>query len=132
MVSKGEPGKRVGILIVEDEPLIATLIGAVLEELGYRVVGAASSGAEALVLAGRFRPRLALVDIRLSGPMDGIETACALREQFGIPAVFLSGLGDPATVERAKRAQPAGFLAKPFRPSRVLDAIERALRQRAQ
>jgi len=131
MVSKGEPGKRAGILIVEDEPLVATLIDHVLGELGYQVVGAASSGVEALALAGRAWPQLALVDIRLSGPMDGIEVACALRERFAVPAVFLTGLADPATVERAKRARPAGFLAKPFRPSRVLEAIERALQQRA-
>jgi DNA-binding NarL/FixJ family response regulator len=131
MVSEGEPGKRAGILIVEDEPLIASLIGAVLAELGYRVVGAASSGAEALALASRSRPSLALVDIRLSGPTDGIEVACALRERFAVPAIFLSGVADPATVERAERARPAGFLAKPFRPSQVFDAIELALQQQA-
>lgn len=117
------------VLIVEDEAMIATYIADVLAESGFTVSGVASTGAEALSIAGESGADLALVDIKLSGPMDGIEVAQQMREQFGIGAIFLSGTNDPAVVARAAVAQPYGFLQKPFLPSQVYKALERALRQ---
>jgi CheY-like chemotaxis protein len=115
------------ILVVEDDVLVASYIRDVLEESGFAIVGVASSGAEALALLERELPHLALVDIRLAGPIDGIEFACELRRRFDVPAIFLSGLHDPQTIERAKLARPLGFLEKPFRPSQVFNAIASAL-----
>jgi CheY-like chemotaxis protein len=117
----------VAILIVEDEALIASYIHEVLVESGFVVTGIAASGVEALSLAGEHKPRLALVDIRLAGPIDGIEAACRLRRRFAVPTIFLSGLLDSDTVERARAAEPLGFLHKPFLPSQMFNAIERAL-----
>ena len=127
VVAAVETAKPPTILIVEDEALVAANIEDVLAESGFRVAGVAASAAEAMSLADEHRPRLALVDIRLTGPVDGIELACRLREQFGVPSIFLSGLIDSAITARAKAAQPLGFLHKPFRPSQVFNAIERAL-----
>jgi len=127
VVAPADGSKPVGILIVEDEALVASYIEDVLGESGFRVAGVAASGPEALSLAAEGRPTLALVDIRLTGPIDGIELACLLRRQFGLPAIFLSGLIDADTAERARAAQPLGFLPKPFLPSQVFNAIERAL-----
>ena len=115
------------ILIVEDEALIASYIKEVLGESGFRVAGIAASGREALSLAAETHPALALVDIRLTGPTDGIELACQLRRDFALPSIFLTGLVDAETIERAQVAQPLGFLAKPFLPSQVFNAIQRAL-----
>lgn len=122
----GGSKRRSGILVVEDETLVAISIKDVLEESGFSVA-IASSGPEALSLAFLDPPDLALVDIRLKGPMDGIEVACDLRELLGVPPIFLSGALDPHVVECARLARPAGFLHKPFRPSQVFNAIERAL-----
>lgn len=119
--------KPVSILIVEDEALIASYIEEVLGESGFRVAGIAASGPEALSLAAENHPTLALVDIRLTGPIDGIELACLLRERYDLPAIFLSGLADADTTARAQAAQPLGFLPKPFLPSQVFNAIQRAL-----
>ena len=119
--------KPVSVLIVEDEALVASYIGEVLGELGYRVAGIAASATEALSLAAQSRPSLALVDIRLTGPIDGIELACLLRRRFDLPAIFLSGMIDDDAIKRAQVAQPLGFLAKPFLPSQVFNTIERAL-----
>ena len=115
------------ILVVEDEALIASYIRDVLEESGFVVAGMASSAPEALSLADEHRPTLALVDIRLAGPMDGVEVAQSLRERFNVATIFLSGIDDPDTIGRAKVAGPLGFLKKPFRPSQVFNALERAL-----
>jgi len=115
------------ILIIEDEALVASYIGTVLAESGYRVAGIAACGPEAVSLADAHRPHLALVDIRLAGRTDGVELACRLRREFGVPSIFLSGAADAETIERAQATQPLGFLKKPFLPSQVFNAIERAL-----
>jgi CheY-like chemotaxis protein len=125
--SDGEGQPRVNLLVVEDEALIATYIREVLEESGFVVAGVASSGPEAIALAGEGSIDLALVDIKLAGPMDGIEVARLLRERFTVPSIFLSGVNDEATLERARIAAPLGFLPKPFRPSQVFNALEKAL-----
>ena len=73
-------------------------------------------------------PDLALVDIKLAGPMDGIEVAQLLRRRFNVPSIFLSGVADPAMMRAgAQGAAPLGFLEKPFRPSQVFNALQRAL-----
>jgi two-component system, response regulator PdtaR len=115
------------ILVVEDDALVASYIRDVLEESGFVIVGVASSGPEALALLEGELPHLALVDIRLTGPIDGIEFACELRRRFDVPAIFLSGMHDPKTMERAELARPLGFLQKPFRPSQVFNALASAL-----
>ncbi len=127
VVAPADRSKPISILIVEDEALIASYIEEVLGESGFRVAGIAASGPEALSLAAENSPALALVDIRLTGPIDGIELACQLREKFAVPAIFLSGLIDPQTTERAQVARPLGLLSKPFLPSQVFNAIQRAL-----
>jgi two-component system, sensor histidine kinase and response regulator len=129
VVAHLDTGKSVGVLIVEDETLIASYIDAVLGMSGFRVVGIAGSGPEALVLAAETRPSLALVDIRLSGPLDGTELACLLRDRLAIPAIFVSGLLDREILQRAKAAQPLAFIRKPLSPSQLFNAIDRALRK---
>jgi CheY-like chemotaxis protein len=122
----GETSKPLTILVVEDEALVATLIGDMLEELGFAVTGIAASGLEAIALVAEQKPRLALIDIHLAGSIDGIELASQLRSEHGIPAIFLSGAVGPDIAVRAQAAQPLGMMQKPFRPSEIFNAIERA------
>ena len=122
-----DASKPVTILIVEDEALVASLIMELLGEMGFEVTGIAASGAGALALARDNPPRLALIDIRIAGPLDGIELACRLRQEFAIPAIFLSGVIDPETALRAQAAQPLALMQKPLLPSEVFNAIERAI-----
>lgn len=126
-VRSGDVKRTVSILIVEDEALIASYIQEVLQESGFAVSGVASSGPEAISLVSNSPPDLALVDIKLAGPMDGIEVAQLLRGRFNIQSIFLSGVCDPETMDRAQRAMPLGILEKPFRPSQVFNALQRAL-----
>jgi|HubBroStandDraft_1064217.scaffolds.fasta_scaffold00146_12 DNA-binding NarL/FixJ family response regulator len=121
----------VRILVVEDEALVGAYIAEVLRESGFEVIGIASTGREALSIARDSGADIALVDITLAGPLDGIEVACFIRELFGIGAIFLSGTSDPEIVARAGRAQPYGFLRKPFRPGQMYNMLSRALGERA-
>lgn len=118
------------ILVVEDESVIARQLQLQLSTRGHTVVGVASSGAAALQLAESTRPDLALMDIQLSGAMDGVRTACALRERFGIPSVFLSSFSDDETVERTQGANPFGYVIKPHDERLLHITVQSALYRR--
>ena len=97
------------ILVVEDEMLISGKNQCVLAQLGYGVSGVASSGAEALELAASGSTDLVLMDIQISGNVDGVETALEIYRRFQIPVVYLTGHSDPFTFERAKGTEPSGI-----------------------
>ena len=78
---------RYRILVVENEALVSSYIAEVLVTLEFAVIGCASSGPEAIGLAERDLPDLALVDIHLSGPMDGIKVAQLLLERCGVLSI---------------------------------------------
>ena len=94
---------------------------------GYRVVGSCTSGEDALRAAHVQRPDLVLMDVRLDGTMDGISTAEELRTQMHLPVVYLTAHTDDATIERARRTEPFGYVLKPFDPRELRTVIEMAL-----
>jgi two-component system, response regulator PdtaR len=115
------------ILIVDDELWAALDMEWVVQRLGHQVVGPASTAEKAIELAGRERPDLVLMDIRLADNSDGVSAAIAIRQRFNIPSLFVSAHGDPITRNRAAAAQPLGFIEKPFSPESLSIAIESAL-----
>ncbi len=119
------------VLIVEDEAIIGLEIQMHLRDFGYQSVGIASSAAEALELAAASRPDLALLDIVLRGERDGVDTSALLRDQFGVPSVYLTGHSDPATLRRAIATGSYGYLLKPYRPEELRAAVEVALAKHA-
>lgn len=112
------------ILIVEDERIVAADLQQTLEGMGYDAFAIASSADEALARASERVPHLVLMDIRIKGKRDGIETATLLRERHGVPVVFLTAHADEATLDRAKKAEPHGYLMKPVRPAELRSAVE--------
>ncbi len=115
------------ILVVEDESLLAEDIQERLKNLGYEVAAVALSGEEALARVAAAQPDLVLMDIRLKGKMDGIDTARVVRERFNLPVVYLTGEADTATLERAKATEPLGYLLKPIEEKRLYSTVEIAL-----
>ena len=115
------------ILIVEDDTLIAQEIEIRLIDLGYEIVGAASSGSEAIALAEKLQPALVLMDIMLKGEMDGIEAADYITRRMQIPIIYLSAFTDKATLQRAKITEPYGYIVKPFTERELQANIEMAL-----
>jgi CheY-like chemotaxis protein len=120
------PREAVRVLIVEDEPLIADYMSLVLRALPVRVVGTVRSGSEAVRLAEREPPDVALVDIGLAGAMDGWAVARTLRERFGTCAVFITGQSLSEVGPRAAAFGAAGCLHKPFRAAELVDAVTHA------
>ena len=117
------------ILVVENEAIVAMDLAAKLRQLGYEVAGMAAEGETAVALAFRLRPHLVLMDIRLEGPMDGIEAAEAIRSQYDVPVVYLTAHSDAATLGRAKLTGPFGYILKPFEERELAIQIEMALYQ---
>jgi len=115
------------ILIVEDEGIVALDLKSRLGLLGYEVAGTAADGERALQLAVQQRPDLVLMDIRLEGAIDGIQAAQAIRRQCRVPVVFLTAFSEDSTLERAKLAEPFGYVLKPFDERELKTTIEMAL-----
>src|SRR6185369_13231089 len=97
---------KTSVLIVEDEAIIAADLSGKLGHLGYEVVGSAAEGNDALEIASRLKPQIVLMDIRLRGAMDGIETAEAIRSRIDVPVIYLTAHSDAATLARAKHSGP--------------------------
>lgn len=106
--------RKVRILIVEDDMIIAANISLQLTRLGYEVIGIESRGEEAVSHAFRNPPDIILMDINLKGAINGIEAAHAIRRQREIPIVYLTANNDEATFSKAKETQPHAFISKPF------------------
>ena len=121
------PGEAPAILIVEDEQIVALDIQQMLQGLGYDAFAIAATADDALARARTRRPDLVLMDIRIKGERDGIETADVLRERFLTPVVFLTAHADEGTLNRAKKVEPLGYLVKPVKLQELHSAIELAL-----
>ncbi|MDZ7345494.1 MAG: sigma 54-interacting transcriptional regulator, partial [candidate division KSB1 bacterium] len=115
------------IFIVEDEPVVAEDIKSRLIHLGYQVLGRTTSGEKAVEIVGDLAPDLVLMDIRLSGEMNGIEAAIKIRELYHRPVVFLTAYADDSTLFRAKEAETFGYIVKPFDDQTLRTTIEMAL-----
>ncbi len=118
--------KKMKILIVEDEKIVAEEIKRMLEHMGYSVCGMVSTGDEAIEEVGRSNPDLVLMDIRIDGDKDGIETAGIIRSKNSIPIIYLTAYADEETLQRAKLTEPYGYLLKPFESKDLRSAIEMA------
>jgi chemotaxis response regulator CheB len=121
---------RPSILIVEDEVLVAENLRERLEGLAYEVCGSVASGEEAVALAAEASPDLILMDIRLSGKMDGIEAARQIWERFQIPVIFVTAHADLQTLAGVKNTANYGYLVKPIQTASVRAAIELGLDRR--
>ena len=105
------------ILMVEDDMIIAADISMQLAKLGYEVIGINTRGEDALSTIENNRPDIVLMDIVLSGKMNGIETALIVLEKFQVPVIFLTSNADDATFQQAIKAKPYAFISKPFQKS---------------
>ena len=115
------------IMLVEDENIIAMDIQQRLEILGYQVVAHVTSGEDAICTAAETKPDLILMDIKIHGPMDGIDAAAKIRVTQDIPVIYLTAFADESTLKRARLTEAFGYLLKPFEDRELHSAIEIAL-----
>jgi len=118
---------RAKILIVEDESIIALDLKNLLTGLGYQVSGIAQTGEDALQQVEADPPDLALMDLRLSGKMDGLQAAELIYSKYDIPVIYLTAFAGETTLRRSRATEPFGFLFKPFDDKQLFVTIEVAL-----
>ena len=113
------------ILVAEDETIIRLDLVGLLQRAGMDVVGEARDGEEAVELALRLEPDLAIMDVKMP-KLDGIEAARRIIAERPIPIVLLTAYGQDELVSRAVEAGVFGYLVKPFREADLLPAIQTA------
>ncbi|HEY5080689.1 MAG TPA: response regulator [Bauldia sp.] len=113
------------VLIIEDEPLIAMDLEALVTNLGHAVTGIARTRREAVDLATAQRPGLILADIRLADMSSGLDAVNDLLQQFEVPVIFITAY--PEQLLTGERPEPAFLITKPFRPATVSAVISQAL-----
>lgn len=115
------------VLVCDDAPFMRSLLRDILAQAGLEVVGEAQSGVEALDKFRALKPDLVTMDILMPG-MGGID---AVREIVKLApdarVLVCSAVGQQALVLEAIQAGAKDFVVKPFQPSRVLEAVQRAL-----
>lgn len=115
------------VLIVEDECIVALDLQRRLIRLGYEVPRVTASHDQTLRAVVETAPNIVLMDINISGDIDGIDTA----KKIDLPVIFLTAYSEEKTLQRAKESKPYGYLVKPFSERELHATIQMALERHA-
>jgi PAS domain S-box-containing protein len=121
--------RPLSVLVVEDEAVVARDLQRSLDDMGYEVIAAVTSGDEALRASDMRVPDVVLMDIRIAGDKDGIVTAGLLRDRYDVPVIYMTAYADNEIVARAAKSGPYGYIVKPFTSREVRSAIEIACKK---
>ncbi|MGQ4274270.1 response regulator [Terrihabitans sp. B22-R8] len=113
------------VLIIEDEPIIAMDLEALVESLGHRVAGVARTHKEAVALAQSTRPGLVLADIQLADGSSGLEAVNDILTEFDVPVIFITAY--PERLLTGERPEPVFLISKPFQTQTVKAIVSQAL-----
>ena len=115
------------ILIADDEAILTMYLEEILSMHDHDVVGSASSGQEAIELATALSPDIVIMDISMPGELDGIEAAEIIRSTLGIPSIFMTAHSELPIIEKARQADPYGYLIKPVQNIGTRIVVDSAL-----
>ena len=113
------------VLIIEDEPVIAADIEALVKELGHTVIDIAATRSEAVDAVARKTPGLVLADIQLADGSSGIDAVKDILARHDVPVIFITAF--PERLLTGERPEPTFLITKPFQPETVKAAIGQAL-----
>lgn len=115
------------VLICDDAIFMRAMIGDILRQAGFDVVGEAETGTQAVEKYRELKPDLVTMDIVMPD-MGGIDAVRAIMAEFPAAQILMcSAMGQQALVVEAVQAGARDFVVKPFQPSRVLEAVQRVL-----
>lgn len=115
------------VLIVEDDSVSALLLKRALEKNNHEIIGIADSGEMALQILEEESAEIVMMDINLSGELDGIKTTEIINEKFDIPVVYLSASSDAETLNKVVGTNPSAYVIKPFNIRELNMVIELAI-----
>jgi DNA-directed RNA polymerase specialized sigma24 family protein len=113
------------VVIIEDEPLIALDLQALVQELGHRVVRIARTEMEAINAVMQTRPGLVLADIRLADGSSGLDAVNEILRSFSVPIIFITAF--PELLLTGTKPEPTFLIRKPFNVRTVKAVISQAL-----
>ncbi|MEO1637960.1 MAG: response regulator [Pseudomonadota bacterium] len=113
------------VMIIEDEPIIATDLSSIVSDLGHEVTGIARTHAEALTLGETQPADLILADIQLADNSSGIDAVNDLLQQMDVPVIFITAF--PERLLTGDRPEPAFLISKPFQEAQVQSAVSQAM-----
>ncbi len=113
------------VLIIEDEPVIAADIEALVRDLGHDITSVATTRTEAVEAFKARRPGLVLADIQLADGSSGIDAVNDILKGADIPVIFITAF--PERLLTGEKPEPAFLITKPFQPETVKAAIGQAL-----
>lgn len=116
------------ILIVEDEMIQSILLEKLIKSLGYKVIGKATTGAEAISKALELKPDLITMDISLHDDIDGIMATKSIQDKNMIPVIYISGNSDKYNFERAEKTNFIDFIPKPVNKESLEKSLNKALK----
>lgn len=114
------------ILIVEDEVVIAMDLQFSLQQQGYNVIGHLTRGEDVVNAIEADKPDIILMDIKLEGDIDGVDTAQMVYDNYNIPVIFITSYSNKTIIDRAKKTNPFGYIVKPFEERELFTNIELA------
>lgn len=126
--TEGAINRATRILVVEDEGVVAMNLKMTLMSEGFDVLPIAMSADSALILTAQYHPDIVLMDIKIKGDKDGIDTAILITDHYHIPIIYTTAHFDDATVERAQATEHAAYLVKPFSDTELFQAINSAFK----
>lgn len=118
------------VQIAEDELITAMDLRKDLLDMGYEVCSFATTGRKAIEIAEREKPDVIIMDIKLRGEMDGMETAKEISSRFGVPSVFISGFTYEYIKQEFGSNEIIEYLPKPVEGVNLKDAIESLVQEK--
>ncbi len=100
------------VLVADDDRSVAQSLVKAIQQMGYELVGPATTGRAAVELAREQQPDIAILDIRMPD-MDGLEAGRILWGEMGVPLIYLSAFSNPEYLQRAMDVGAFGYLIKP-------------------
>lgn len=117
---------KIPVLIVEDETIVSMEIESFLESNNFDVVGTANNSKTAYELAMDYKPHVILMDIKIKGDVDGIDTASKILNELSTSLIYLTAYCDEHTIERAIKTNPSAYLTKPFNKKELFASLKMA------
>ena len=117
------------IMIVEDEAITAMYLQMRLKKLSYDVLKPVGSGESAIQIAKKENPNIILMDISLSGRLDGIQTAHEISKFCETHFIFMSGYNDEEIREQVRLIKTSSYLMKPITVEAIVSIIDLQFKQ---
>jgi two-component system, response regulator PdtaR len=101
------------IIVVEDDYILALVEVKFIERMGFEIVACVTNGPDAIDAVKEHSPDIIVMDVKIEGAMDGVETMLEIQKFSDIPVVYLTGNSESSVMERAKSTNVKGFFVKP-------------------